>query len=121
MVGPVVCIVDGDPAVRGGLGYMCNTAGYDVLCFPSGAALLARLEATQEEAPPAAVICDAQLPDTDGETLILKIRARGWRMPVALMLSRTLHRRVSVSDVTLLYKPLPDSTPLLEFLSRSPI
>ncbi|MEE4283132.1 MAG: response regulator [Pseudomonadales bacterium] len=113
----MVCVVDGDPAVRDSLQYLCSSQGYPALGFSTCAAFLRMLD-TQMSAR--SVICEAQLPDGNGLDLFQELRRRGMEVPFALLMSRvslpavTLATRMGVEYVW--PKPLVDRAPLIRFL-----
>ena len=116
----VVCVVDGDPAVRDSLQYLCDSSGHRAMGFATQAAFLRMLDGMQDTVA-RCVICEAQLPDGSGVELYQTLRQRGVELPFALMVSRNsntaahLARRVGIEYVW--SKPLVDRTPLIAFLS----
>ena len=117
---PVVCVVDGDPAVRDSLQYLCDSSGYAAQGFSTQAAFLRTLERV-DGLFLKCVICEAQLPDGSGVELYKTLRQRGFELPFALMISRhSSNAARSASRVGIEYiwsKPLVDRAPLLSFLS----
>ena len=116
----VVCVVDGDPAVRDSLQYLCDSNGHSAMGFATQAAFLRMLDDVREVFPKC-VICEAQLPDGSGVELYQTLKQRGVVLPFALMVSRSsvragyLARRVGIEYVW--PKPLVDRSPLIAFLS----
>jgi len=116
----VVCVVDGDPAVRDSLQYLCDSNGYRAMGFATQAAFLRMLDEVQET-PPRCVICEAQLPDGGGVELFQTLKQRGVELPFALLVSRSSMTAVRMAErVGIEYvwpKPLVDRTPLISFLT----
>lgn len=114
---PLVCVVDGDPAVRDSLQYLSGSRGYAAVGFATSAAFLRMLD-TGTNAK--CVICEAQLPDGNGLELFQELRRRGLQMPFALMVSRVsltaLNHATRLGVQYIWSKPLIDRTPLIEFL-----
>ncbi len=116
----VVCVVDGDPAVRDSLQYLCDSSGHSAMGFATQAAFLRMLDGMHEPFA-RCVICEAQLPDGSGVELYQTLRQRGVELPFALLVSRNagpaahLARRVGIEYVW--SKPLVDRTPLISFLA----
>ncbi|MCR9262281.1 MAG: response regulator [Pseudomonadaceae bacterium] len=112
-----VCVIDGDPAVRDSLQYLCSSQGYPAAGFSTCAAFLRMLD-TQMCAR--SVICEAQLPDGSGLELFQEIRRRGLQMPFALLMSRfSLPALAHATRLGVEYvwpKPLLDRAPLIRFL-----
>jgi len=119
-VKPPVCIIDGDPAVRAGLTYLCDSSGYVVIPFSTGSAFLRALDQTSH-LDFHSVICEAQLPDRGGVDLYLTMQRRGLDLPFALMVSgknrACAHFASQVGIKNIWCKPLLDSVLLSEFLS----
>ena len=118
---PVVCVVDGDPAVRDSLQYLCDSSGFAARGFSTQAAFLRMLDDCSVTYFKC-VICEAQLPDGSGVELFQQLKQRGLELPFALMVSRNSRSatlsaaRVGIEYVWL--KPLVDRDPLLAFLAR---
>jgi FixJ family two-component response regulator len=112
-----VCVIDGDPAVRDSLQYLCISQGYPAIGFSTCAAFLRMLD---NQMCARSVICEAQLPDGSGLELFQELRRRGLQMPFALLMSRvslpalTHATRLGVEYVW--PKPLVDRAPLIQFL-----
>lgn len=115
---PLVCVVDGDPAVRDSLIYLCDSSGYETAGFATRSALLRMLDL---DGSAKCVICESQLPDGSGVDLFLELQSRGVLVPFALMVSRTsmfsARRANRLGIETVWRKPLLDRTPLLTFLA----
>lgn len=115
---PLVCVVDGDPAVRDSLQYLCDSNGYPAIGFATRAAFLRTVDV---DFVARCVICEAQLPDGSGFDLYHEIRARGVMVPFALMVSRRslfASQRATRAGIEFVWpKPLVDQDPLISFLS----
>ena len=115
---PVVCVVDGDPAVRESLKYFCDSSGYQAMGFATRNAFLRMLDL---DGRAKCVICDAQLPDGDGVDLYVELRVRGVEVPFALMVSRmslfSTRRATRFGIETVWRKPMLDRSPLISFLA----
>ncbi len=116
---PLVCVVDGDPAVRDSLQYLSSSRGYPAVGFATSAAFLRMLD-TQASAK--CVICEAQLPDGNGLELFLELRKRGLQIRFALMVSRqslpALNHAARLGVEYIWSKPLVDRTLLIDFLDE---
>ena len=117
---PIVCVVDGDPAVRDSLQYLCDSNGFSAMGFATQAAFLRMLDQTQADLL-RCVICEAQLPDGGGVELFETLKQRGFNLPFALMVSRSsvaAAKHASQAGIEyVLPKPLVDRSPLISFLS----
>ena len=113
----VVCVVDGDPAIRDSLAYLCQSNGHVAQGFSTASALLRQVDALFAKC----VICEAQLPDVSGVQLYLQLKERGIDVPFALLVSRALSvetaaaNRVGIDFV--LPKPLTQYTGLTRLLA----
>lgn len=118
LMDPFVCVVDGDPAVRESLKYLCDSNGYQAVGFATGDALFRAIDLHGRAR---CVICDAQLPDSNGVDLFVELRARGVAVPFALMVSRmsllSTRRAMRVGIETVWRKPILDRLPLISFLA----
>jgi FixJ family two-component response regulator len=97
-----VLVVDDDEAVRRGLEFALDVAGFQVETFPSGEALL-------ERDPPAAPLCmliDERLPGMSGLQTLQRFRERYGRAPALLM---TTYPRASLREAA-----AREGTPILE-------
>ncbi len=114
---PLVCVVDGDPAVRDGLTYLCQSSGHDVIAFATGAAFLRQLD---QRLTTKCVICEAQLPDGSGVHIYQELCRRGYDAPFALLLSRpsgeqtALAQKLGIDFVWA--KPITEHSALVAFL-----
>ena len=112
----LVCVVDGDPAVRDGLTYLCQSNGHSAAGFATRFAFLKALDDLVAKC----VICEAQLPDGSGLSLYQELRRRGNNVPFALLLSRPGEgeilqaQRLGIQFVW--KKPLTADSALSEFL-----
>jgi FixJ family two-component response regulator len=80
----IVCIIDGDPAVRDSLETLMNVTGHDVAIYATGKAFLDEFDLRE----PQYVVCEAQLPDTSGFVIFKALRRRNSEIPFALLVSR---------------------------------
>ena len=111
-----VCVVDGDPAVRDGLTYLCQSNGHSAAGFATRYAFLKALD----ELVAKCVICEAQLPDGSGLSLYQELRKRGNDVPFALLLSRPGEGEILQAErlgIQFVWKkPLTANSGLSEFL-----
>jgi FixJ family two-component response regulator len=118
----VVCVLDGDPAVRDSLQYLCDSAGQHALGFSTRAAFLHMLDAATDLYAKS-VICEAQLPDASGLDVFKDLQLRGLSIPFALMVSRNinsaLHMATRLGIDYVWSKPLVDRSRLSAFLDSS--
>ena len=80
----IVCVIDGDPAVRDSLETLMSLNGHDVATYATGKAFLNELDPRK----PQCVVCEAQLPDTTGFAIFKTLRKRNFAAPFALLVSR---------------------------------
>ena len=85
MVRESVFVVDGDPAVRDSLSTLLDLNGYRVETCSTGAAFLRQLKSG---AHIQCVVCEADLPDTNGIEIFKKFSAQSEHTPFALLVSR---------------------------------
>ncbi|XOV83349.1 MAG: response regulator [bacterium] len=113
----MVCVIDGDPAVRDSLQYLSSSQGYPALGFSTCAAFLRMLD---NQMHARSVICEAQLPDGNGLDIFQELRRRGMQVPFALLMSRfSLPALAHATRLGVEYiwpKPLVDRAPLIKFL-----
>lgn len=83
-------VVDDDSATRWALRAIFSRQGWDVIVAETVAEGLKALEQA-----PRCVILDLNLPDGDGETILLAIRSRGLETPVAVCSGTTDPARVA--------------------------
>jgi two-component system response regulator FixJ len=87
---PVIHVVDDDAAVRDSLAFVLGTAGWDVSCYASGAALLD----VADGLAPGLIVTDVRMPGMNGLELIERLKQRGVRHPVIVL---TGHADVSMA------------------------
>lgn len=77
----LVHVVDDDPAMRDSVGFLLDTAGFEVALYEAGSRFLETL------AKPAAgcVLTDIRMPGIDGLELLRRLRAMGHTLPVVMM------------------------------------
>jgi two-component system, LuxR family, response regulator FixJ len=73
-----VFVVDDDTAVRQGLRFMLNTAGYSVQAFSSAASFLKDYDPRRG----GCLLLDVRMPQMTGLELQQQLNVRGWRIPV---------------------------------------
>jgi two-component system response regulator DctR len=116
---PAVCVIDGDPAVRDSLQYLCQSSGHRAIGFSTCSAFLRSLDSVGTGVTKS-VICDAQLPDGTGVGLFEILQQRGVVVPFALMVSRSSARAVDhaarVGIEIIWSKPLMDKHQLTAFI-----
>ena len=106
MVKAIVCIIDGDPAVRDSLETFMNLNGHDVATYATGRAFLSELDRHNMKC----VICEAELPDTTGFAVFEALATQQFNPPFALLVSHDGRRifeqaeRIGIAPV--LSKPL---------------
>lgn len=114
---PVVCVVDGDPAIRDSLAYLYHSNGHVVQGFSTAGAFLRQVDALFAKC----VICEAQLPDVSGVQLYLNLKERGIDVPFALLVSRALSVETAAANRAgidfVLQKPLTQYAGLTRFLA----
>jgi len=119
IVEPAVCVVDGDPAVRDSLQYLCDSNGYRTLGFSTRSAFLRMLDNVDRKHAKC-VICEAQLPDGTGVQLFTELQQRGISIPFALMVSVNMGATFQIATragIEYVWpKPLVDRAPLIAFL-----
>ncbi|MES1193262.1 MAG: response regulator transcription factor [Solirubrobacterales bacterium] len=82
--GPVVLLVDDDPAIRRAVGAGLELEGFTVVAASGGRAAL---EAAARIAP-AVVLLDLSMPDLDGLEVLERLRASGDQVPVCVLSAR---------------------------------
>ncbi len=82
---PLVCVIDGDPAVLDSLATLMTLNGHEVLTFATGTEFLE----AQNGRPVSCVVCASELPDTTGIDLFHRIKRAHPRARFALLMSRT--------------------------------
>lgn len=76
----LVHVVDDDEAVRDSLGFLLETAGFEVKTYESGNRFL---ESFTDDG--ACVVTDVRMPGLTGLELVARLRERGSRLPVIVM------------------------------------
>jgi DNA-binding response OmpR family regulator len=82
--GPVVLLVDDDPAIRRSVGAGLELEGFTVVAASGGRAAL---EAAARVAP-AVILLDLSMPDLDGLEVLERLRAGGDQVPVCVLSAR---------------------------------
>ena len=80
----IVCVIDGDPAVRDSLETIMSLNGHDVATYATGRAFLNDLDPLRTKC----VVCEAELPDTTGIAIFNALREQSFEAPFALLVSR---------------------------------
>jgi FixJ family two-component response regulator len=115
IVGPVVGVVDDEPAVRESLRFLLETSGYTVETFATGAELLA-----SEFSRLACLILDHHMPNMTGLALAERLREQGQLLPIVLITGAPspiiVARAAELGIERVLEKP-PEVDDLLDFLS----
>jgi FixJ family two-component response regulator len=113
---PVVAVIDDDEAVRESLRFLLDIAGYEVAVFTSAQDCLDHIDSQIASC----LVVDQHMPHTTGLELLAELRARGLRLPTALITgssSPDIRRQADVLGVTrVLEKPLTDDA-LLRFVA----
>src|SRR5271167_5197443 len=76
-----IFVVDDDPAVRDTLSMVLSTAGYQVICFADGAALLA----VARSRTPAAILLDVHIPGKSGLDILKELRGEDYPAPIFII------------------------------------
>jgi two-component system response regulator FixJ len=76
-----VHVVDDDPAMRDSVGFLLDTAGFEVALYEAGTNLLDTLIKPAR----GCVLADIRMPDVDGLELLRRLRATGHTLPVVMM------------------------------------
>lgn len=112
-----IIIVEDDPAVRDSLGVMLEVNGYTVEAYDNGGEFLRHLDRQDD----GVLLLDLQLPDINGEEVIVALTERGKTIPVIVMTgganSAAKQRARDRGAVTVLDKPV-DNSLLLETINR---
>jgi len=101
-------VVDGDDAVRDSLAMLLPLAGLEVETYATGADFLAAFKRGQSvPCPPAAVLCEARLPDQNGLDVLDELERCGQHCPFALLVSNQdqAHRRLD-RQIPIVTKPV---------------
>ncbi|CAX21983.1 two component transcriptional regulator, LuxR family; putative nitrogen fixation transcriptional regulator FixJ [Methylorubrum extorquens DM4] len=81
MAHSLVHVVDDDPAMRDSVGFLLDTAGFEVALYQDGTRLLDTLVKPAR----GCVLTDIRMPDVDGLELLRRLRAGGHMLPVVVM------------------------------------
>jgi FixJ family two-component response regulator len=76
-----IFVVDDDPAVRDTLSLVLSTAGYQVICFADGAALLA----VARSRTPAAILLDVHIPGKSGLDILKELHGEDYPAPIFMI------------------------------------
>jgi FixJ family two-component response regulator len=76
-----VFVVDDDPAVRDTLSLVLKAAGYDVICFADGAALLA----VARSRTPACILLDVHIPGKSGLDILKELHGEDYPAPIFII------------------------------------
>ncbi|AMV34463.1 Transcriptional regulatory protein TdiR [Pirellula sp. SH-Sr6A] len=79
-----VYIVDSDPKARGVVKKLADGAGYTVIEFDSAERFLSLIQSE----PLGCIVLELELGDTDGTSLIRRIRDAGWKIPILIVTSQ---------------------------------
>src|SRR5258708_25767599 len=90
-----IFIVDDDAAVRETLAIVFTSAGYDVVGFAEGAALLAAVKARS----PVCIILDVHIPGKSGLDILKQLDAQDYPVPI-FILSRRGDIAMAVDAIT---------------------
>ena len=106
-----VLVVDDDRVFRSYIAEALRSKGYLVDTVESGSQLLSRLKTGL---PPAVILLDVHMPESDGIELIARIKELGWDMPV-IMLSgvndvRTVVEAMKLGACDFITKPFEEDT-----------
>src|ERR1700741_807647 len=76
-----IFVVDDDAAVRDTLSMVLSTAGYQVICFADGAALLA----VARSRTPAAILLDVHIPGKSGLDILKELHGEDYPAPIFMI------------------------------------
>ncbi len=76
-----IFVVDDDPAVRDTLSLVLSAAGYQVICFADGAALLA----VARSRTPAAILLDVHIPGKSGLDILRDLHGEDYPAPIFMI------------------------------------
>jgi FixJ family two-component response regulator len=76
-----IFVVDDDPAVRETLSMVLSNAGYEVICFADGAALLA----VARSRTPSAVLLDVHIPGKSGLDILRELHGEDYPAPIFII------------------------------------
>jgi len=76
-----IFVVDDDPAVRDTLSMVLKAAGYEVICFADGAALLS----VARNRTPAAILLDVNIPGKSGLDILNELHGEDYPAPIFMI------------------------------------
>src|ERR1700712_2345427 len=76
-----IFVVDDDPAIRDMLSMVLSTAGYKVICFADGAALLA----VARTRTPACILLDVHIPGKSGLDILRELHGEDYPAPIFMI------------------------------------
>ena len=76
-----IFVVDDDPAVRDTLSMVLKAAGYEVICFADGAALLS----VARSRTPAAILLDVHIPGKSGLDILKELHGEDYPAPIFMI------------------------------------
>ena len=113
--GPVISIVEDDPAVRAATENLVKSLGFDVYAFASAQEFLL----SHHEAETACLISDMQMPNMSGVELQADLANRGFRIPTIFMTAfpddPVRRRAMNAGAVGFLHKPF-NGKALIQFI-----
>ena len=86
-----IFVVDDDPAVRDTLSMVLSTAGYQVICFADGAALLS----VARTRTPACILLDVHIPGKSGLDLLKELHGEDYPAPIFMISGQGMARSTS--------------------------
>ena len=103
--GPIVLVIDDDPAVRSSLKFALEIEGYSVRTFATGAELLKEKDIPEI----GCLVADYYLPGINGLDLLAALRERHVKLPAILITTHPnagIRGRAAAAGVHLIEKPL---------------
>jgi FixJ family two-component response regulator len=117
-VGPVVFIVDDDPAIRKSLRWLIESIGVKVQVYESAQAFLDSYDADV----PGCIVLDVRMPGMSGLELQERLNGRGIDLPMIMVTAYgdipTAVRAMKAGAVDFLEKPVVDQD-LLDLIQRA--